>query len=148
METGISVGGYVLYVRGVPVSWSSRSQCAITLSSTEAEWIAASEAVKEVIFILQLLESMKINVKLPIIVNVDNIGAVFMANNKSTNSRTKHVDIRTKYVNQYVEDGIIKVVFVKSGENVSDIFTKNLGSVLHNTHAMQLIRENVSMMFG
>ena len=89
---------------------------------------------------------MKINVKLPIVVNIDNIGAVFMANNKSTNSRTKHVDIHTKYVNQYVEDGIIKVVFVKSGENVSDIFTKNLGSVLHNTHAMRLITEDVSMM--
>ena len=91
---------------------------------------------------------MKINVKLPIIVNVDNIGAVFMANNKSTNSRTKHVDIRTKYVNQYVEDGIIKVVFVKSEDNVADIFTKNLSSVLHNAHAMELIIEEVGMMFG
>ena len=98
-DSCISVGGYVLYVCGVPVSWSSRSQRTITLSSTEAEWIAASKAVKEVIFILQLLESMKINVKLPIFVNVDNIGAVFMANNKSMNSCTKHMDIRTKYVN-------------------------------------------------
>ena len=91
---------------------------------------------------------MKIDVKLPIILNVDNIGAVFMANNKSTNSCTKHVDIRTKYVNQYVEDNIIKVVFVKSEDNVSDIFIKNLNSILHDTHTMQLIKEDISMMFG
>ena len=51
-DSHLNVGGYVLYIRGVPVSWSSRSQHTIKLFSIEAEWIVASEAVKEVIFIL------------------------------------------------------------------------------------------------
>ena len=142
-DTQFLVGGFVLYIRGVPVSWRSKSQRVITLSSTEAEWITASEAVREVIFVLQLLESMKINMKLPIHVYVENIGAVFMANNQSTSTRTKHVDICTKFVTQYIEEGTIKIKFIHSGQNDSDIFTKNLGSVLHNTHAMKMIRDSI-----
>lgn len=50
---------------------------------------------------------MKINVKLPILVHVDNIGAVFKESNNSTNSCPKHVDICTKYINQYIEMGLL-----------------------------------------
>ena len=142
-DTRLLVGGFVLYIHGVPVSWRSKSQRVITLSSTEAEWIAASEAVREVIFVLQLLESMKIKVKLPTNVYVDNIGTIFMANNQSTSTRTKHVDVHTKFVTQYIKEGTIKINFIHSGENDSDIFTKNLGSVLHNAHAMKMIKESI-----
>ena len=92
-------------------------------------------------FVLQLLESMGINVKLPITVRVDNVGAIFMSQNITTTNRTKHVDIRTKYVNEYCEDGILKIIFVKSTENDSDIMTKNLGSDLYSTHANKLIKK-------
>ena len=78
--------------------WKSKAQRSVTLSSTEAEWIALSEAVKEIIFVLQLLESLGIKVNLPITVRVDNTGAIFMAKNTNTTSGTKHVDVRTKYV--------------------------------------------------
>ena len=60
------------------------------------EWYALSEAVKEVIFVVQLIETMGIQVQLPVIVRVDNVGAVFMARNITPTGRTKHVDIRTK----------------------------------------------------
>ena len=50
-------------------------------------------------------------------VRVDNMGAIFMASNITTTSHTKHVDIRYKYVNKYVEDEVVKIVFVKSAEN-------------------------------
>ena len=136
-----SVSGYILYVRGVPICWRSKAQKSITLSSSEAEWIALSEATKEIMFVLQLLESMKIKVKLPIIVRVDNVGAIFMSKNINTSSRSKHIDIRTKYVNEYCEDGIIKIIFVKSAENDSDIMTKNLGGDLYTTHSKKLIKE-------
>ena len=134
-----SVTGYVLYVKGVPVCWKSKAQRSVTLSSTEAEWIALSEAVKEIIFVLQLLESLKIEVNLPITVRVDNTGAIFMAKNINTTSGTKHVDVRTKYVNEYCEDGVIKIIFVESANNDADIFTKNLGQELHNKHSNKLI---------
>ena len=101
--------------------------------------MALSEATKELIFVLQLLKAMKINVTLPIVVNVDNMGTVFMSKNISTTGRSKHIDVRTKYVNEYVEDGVLKIVHVKSEENDADIFTKNLGSELHGKHAVKFV---------
>ena len=70
-----------------------------------------SEAVRKVMFVVQLLESMQIVVKYPVTVRVDNVGALFMASNITTTSHTKHVDIWYKYVNDYVEDWIVKIIF-------------------------------------
>ena len=66
---------------------------------------------------------MGIQVQLPVIVRVDNVGSVFMAKSITTTGRTKHVDIRTKYVNEYVEDGMIKIIFVKTEDNLADCLT-------------------------
>ena len=77
----VSVTGYVIYFMGIPVAWRSRGQKGVTLSTSEAEYVALSEVVKELKFIIQVLETMKDNVKLPISVNVDNVGAMFMATN-------------------------------------------------------------------
>ncbi len=97
--------------------------------------------MKEVMFVSQLLTSMKIHVQSPIIVQVDNIGAIFMAQNVTTTSRTKHVDIRYKFINEYVEDGIAKVIFVKSKENDADIFIKNLNGDQHAAHSSKFIKK-------
>ncbi len=91
-----SVSGYILYVRGVPICWRSKAQRSVTLSSSEAEWIALSKSVKEIIFVMKLLESMEIKVKIPVIVRVDNIGAIFMSKNITTTSQSKHMDVTTK----------------------------------------------------
>jgi len=64
---------------GVPISWKSRAQRNVTLSSSEAEFVALSEATKEIKFIVQVLLSIRIKVELPIIIHVDNVGAIFMA---------------------------------------------------------------------
>ena len=82
---------------------------------------------------------MKIDVRLPVTVRVDNIGAIFMSQNVTTTSNTKHVDIRTKFVIKYQEDKVIKIVFVKSEDNDSDIMTKNLGSLLPSKHSAKMI---------
>ena len=121
-----NISGFILYVIGILVSWWSKSQKSISLSSSEEEYIALSEAVKEVIFVAQLLERMQIVVKYPVTLRVDNVGAIFMASNIVTMSSTKHVVIWYKYVNEYVENGIVKIIFVKSVDNDSDILTKNL----------------------
>lgn len=58
-------------------------------------------------------------------VNADNMGAVFMSKNINTMGCNKHIDERMKYVNEYVKDGVLKIVYVKSEKNDADIFTKN-----------------------
>jgi len=80
----------------VPICWRSRGQKGVTLSTTEAEYVACSEVVKELSFIVYLLRHMKIEVELPICVNVDNIGAIFVAENQNSSDRTKHVTTNGK----------------------------------------------------
>ena len=95
-----SISDFILYVLGVQISWPSKSQKSVSPSSSEAEYIALSEAVKKVVFVVQLLGSMKIAVKYPVMVRVDNLGTIFMASNVTTTCCTRHVDIWCKYVNK------------------------------------------------
>ena len=88
---------------------------------------------------LQLQESLGIKINLLIAVRVDNIGAIFMSKNINTTSGTKHVDVRTKYINQYCEDGVIKTIFVEPANNDADIFPKSMGQYLCNKHSNKLI---------
>ena len=108
----VSVTGFCIFLLGVPISWQSKGQRSVTLSSSEAEYVALSEAAKEVKFVAQVMMSMGIPVKSPIIVRVDNVGAIFMSENVTTSPRTKHVDIRYHFVREYVEDGFIEIIFV------------------------------------
>ena len=138
-ETRISISGYVLYLMGVPICWRSKGQRSITLSSTEAEYVAMSECAREVKFVYQLLTSIGVEVNTPIVIRVDNIGAMFMGENISISQRTKHVDIRTKFVTEMIIDEFVKVIFVKSENNDADMFTKNLPGEPHNKHSQKMV---------
>jgi hypothetical protein len=98
----------------------------VTLSRSKAEYVAMSEAFKEIRFISFILKDIGIEVELPIVVKSDNVGALFMSQNSSTGVSSRHVDTRYHFIRENVEDGIVKVEFVNSSENDSDIFTKNV----------------------
>lgn len=134
-DTRISVYGYVIYFCGAPIAWKSKSGKSVTLSSTEAEYFAISEVAKELLFIKQTIESMGIQVQLPIKIKTDNVGAIYLSNNYTTSQRTKHIDIRTHFVRQHIEDGIFKIEFVRSADNDADIYTKNTSEEIFNKHA-------------
>jgi hypothetical protein len=138
-DTRISVTGYCIFLQGCPISWKSKGQKSVTLSSSEAELMALSEATKEIKFIYEILTSMKIKVKLPIICRVDNVGAIFIAENSTATLKSKHIDTRAKYVAKYITDGFLKIVFVKSEENQSDMFTKNVSSETLERHSERYI---------
>ena len=74
-------------------------------------------------------------------VRVNNMGAIFMTDNVTATSCTKHVDLRYKNVNKYVEDGIVNIVFDMSVANDSGILMKTLGGELHEEHPNKLIGE-------
>jgi hypothetical protein len=82
---------------------------------------------------------MGVEVKLPIVVKSDNVGAIFMAENSSSGVRTHHIDTRYHFVREHVEDGFIKIVFVKSEENNADVFTKNVGKEAYEKHVSKFI---------
>ena len=75
------------------------------------------------------------------IVRMDNVGAIFMASNITPTCCAKHLDIWYKYVNENVEDEDVKIFFVKSAENDSDILTKNLSTELHEEHSKKIVGE-------
>jgi len=139
-DTRISMTGFCIFLLGVPIVWKSKSQKSVTLSSSKAEFVALSEAVKEIKFVVQVLESIGVKVKFPIIVRVDNVGAIFMAENVTNSQRTKHVDIRYHFVREFVVDGYIKIIFVKTEENRADMFTKNVSGGRYQEHAGNLLR--------
>ncbi len=84
---------------------------------------------------------MGIVVKLPIIAQVDNAGAIFMTGNVSTNSQTKHVDVRYHFVRESVEEGFVKIVFVQSEQYTSDGFTKNVTGDIYDAHVADYMAE-------
>ena len=65
----------------------------VVLSTTEAQYMALSEVAKELKFIVQLLQTMNVDVELTITVHVDNVGTIWLSNNRTTSDRTRHIDI-------------------------------------------------------
>ena len=92
-DTRYSVYGYIIYFCGIPVRWKSKRMKIVVLSTTEAKYVAVSEVVKEIKVLYQMLRSMEIKVPIPIKVQVDNVGAIWLANNSSVSERTKYVDL-------------------------------------------------------
>ena len=129
-ETRTRLFGYIIYFCGIPIAWRSKGMKSVVLSTTKAEYMALSEVVKELKFIVQLLHTMNVEVELPITVYVDYVGAIWLSNNRTTSDRTKHIDIRTSFVKGYQEDGKIIIKFVKSEDNEADILTKNTTNVI------------------
>jgi hypothetical protein len=84
---------------------------------------------------------MGITVRKPVVVRVDNVGAIYMAENAAVSQRTKHVDLRTKFLTQYIEDGFIKILFIKSEDNLSDFFTKNVSGDIYDEHKQAYIEK-------
>ena len=97
-EKRISVYGYVIYFCRIPIAWRNKGMKSVVLTTTEVKYMALSEVVKEIKFIVQLLQTMNIEVELPITVHVDSVGALRLSINRNTGDRTKHIDIRTSCV--------------------------------------------------
>ena len=121
-------------LNGVLIAWRSKLQKVVSLSSAEAEFYACAEAVKEVPFIVQILRFLGVEVKTPVEVKVDNVGAIYMSQNQASSTRTRHMDTRWFYVNDLQDDGLIVVKFVRSEENISDVATKNVSAMTMDKH--------------
>jgi hypothetical protein len=134
-ENRKSVGGYMIFLNGVLISWRSK------LSRAEAEFYACTEAVKEVPFIKQLLEFLGIKVSQPVEVKIDNVGAIYVSQGEASTTRTRHMDVRWFYVNDLQDQGVIAIKFVRSADNVADIATKSVTAATIRSHVDSLVAE-------
>ena len=111
-----STSGNLVTIGGALVSWRSKSQQTVALSSTEAEYVALSSVATEVQYIRMILEEMVGRIPMSRI-HKDNTGAIFMVKNSQIGDRTKHIDTRHHYVKQQVEKGLVEVVYINTLDN-------------------------------
>ena len=135
-----SISGYIIYVQGCPISWRSKGQKSVSLSSTEAEYMAVSEVATEILFMKSMMDFLGVPVSLPIEVYVDNVGAIYLSKSATTSNRTRHIDTRYHFVRDYIDDGVLKIVFVRSEFNHADIMTKNLSVKLYEQHSDAIMK--------
>ena len=122
-----SVLGYAFLIHGGAVSWSSKMQAVIALSSTEAEYIASTHAAKEAKWLAMLLSEIGADSPRPFPILADNQSAIALTKDNAFHSRTKHIDIPYHYVREAVEKGNLRLNYVQTDSNLANIFTKPLG---------------------
>jgi hypothetical protein len=103
-----SISGYEIYIQGYLISCELRKQKSVTLSSSEAEYVAISEVCTELIFLKQVLEFLGVNISLPIIIRVDDVGAIYLANNAVSGPRMIHVNMRFHFVQDEIEEKTVE----------------------------------------
>ena len=121
-----STTGFVALINNAPVSWQSKHQPTMALSSTEAEYMAATQATKEAIWLHQLLSKLRHPQKGATIIFEDNSGCIELAKNPIHHARTKHIDIQHHFVREKVLLGKVKLVHCSTNEQLANIMTKAL----------------------
>ena len=122
-----STSGYVFSMSKAAISWGSKKQPTIALSSCESEIMAASEAAKEAVYLDRFVAELGFKDDPdPIHLSLDNKAAIDSSYNPENHSRTKHIDRRHYFIRELVEEGRLVVPFVSSVDNQADFFTKPL----------------------
>lgn len=124
-----STTGFVYRYAGGAVSWCSRKQSSVTLSSMESEYVALSEASQELVWLLKLLNDLGEPYDGPVKVMEDNQSCIAFASSERTTRRSKHIETRENYVRELCHDGIIKLEYCPTEDMVADILTKPLGTI-------------------
>ncbi|KAH9651791.1 hypothetical protein KPL70_026888 [Citrus sinensis] len=122
-----STTGYVFTLAGAAVSWVSKLQTVVALSTTEAEYMAATQACKEAIWIQRLLEELGHGQE-KISVFCDSQSALHFARNPAFHSRTKHIGVQYHFVREVVEDGSVDLQKIHTKENLADVLTKPINT--------------------
>ncbi|SGY28692.1 BQ5605_C085g13002 [Microbotryum silenes-dioicae] len=138
VDTSISTMGYVFYIAGSAVSWSSKRQSRVADSTTDAEYLALSHAGKEGIYLSQLLEELHVQPVAPAHIFTDNEAAAAVARDPVRVTGTRHIRLREHFVRDMVNRGDISLSHVGTSDMVADIFTKALGPKVFSTHCYAL----------
>ena len=130
-----SLSGVVVIVGKSSVSWFSSTQEIVTLSTTEAKYVALGDEVKEALFVKGVLSFIIPSISENCIqVFVDNDGAISLANNPLSSARTKHIDVRFPFIRELTRSKTISIEYVPTKEQRADILTKALTGAIFKEH--------------
>jgi hypothetical protein len=116
---------------GGTIAWSSKKQSQTALSTAEAEYVTVTHTVKQLLWHRNLLRELDVPQAETSILQSDNQAAIAILQNPQFHTRTKHIDIDLHFLRDYVESGELRLTYVPSKENLTDIFTKALPRPAH-----------------
>jgi hypothetical protein len=133
-----AVSGYAFLVNGGAVSWSAKRQEIISLSTTESEYVAATYAAKEALWLRSLISQL---FEVPMDATTlfsDNQSAIALTKEHQYHARTKHIDIRFHFIRWIIEEGKLRLIYCPTNDMVADTLTKALPSAKVKHFASQL----------
>ena len=139
-----SISGNVIMFGGDIISYKSKKQTLIALSTFEAELIAMVSATQQALYIKNLLKFFRLKTEPEVKVLVDNQAVINCFKKKEATKRSKYIDIRYLYMLQKHQRSDIKVSYVKSEDNIADILTKNVSRKAFETLSERMIGESMN----
>ena len=133
-----SISGYTAVLSGAAISWSSKKQTTISLSSTEAEYVAAVRATQEAIWIHTFLFKIGHPLKEPINFYVNNQSAIKLVENPVAHDCTKHIDIKYHFIRDIEARKIINVEYCPTNDQIANVLTKPLSCEKHKHFTEQM----------
>ena len=133
-----SITGYVFLAAGGAITWRSKKQTIIALSSTEAEYIALSEAGREACWLRNLYTELGFPQMAPTIIKGDNEGSVILTHNPQFHNRSKHIAICHHWVRDLVKDKFLNIQNCRDPEQTADVLTKPLPRPKHTRHREEM----------
>ena len=122
------ISGYAFLIDGGAVSWSSKKQEIVSLSTTESEYVAATHATKEALWLRSLIAEVFSPVDGVITLFSDNQSAIALAKDHQYHARTKHIDVHFHFIRWVIDDGKLCLIFCPTNDMVTDSLTKALPS--------------------
>jgi hypothetical protein len=140
-----SISGYAVFLNGAHIAQKSGQQKSVTLSTAESKLAAGTQCAQDMLYAMRILDSIGLGVRKPMTLEIDNKGAVGLANNWSVGGRTRHVEVRQYFLRELKEEGIIHTVWLRGDDMCSDLFTKNLARPLFEKHARAFLGDDEYM---
>lgn len=133
-----AITGYAFILNGGAISWASKHQEIVTLSTTESEYVAATHATKEGLWLRSLLTQVFYPLHDPTTLFSDNQSAIALTKDQQYHARTKHIDIRYHFIRWVVNEGTFRLVYCPTDDMVADVLTEALPSAKVKHFASEL----------
>ncbi|KAJ3479322.1 hypothetical protein NLI96_g9143 [Meripilus lineatus] len=133
-----SISGFAFLLAGGAISWSSKKQATVALSTMEAEYLALAHASKEALWLRSLLEHLHFEISGETPIFCDNQSTIAFAHDHQFHARSKHIDIRHHFIRDHINQKTITVPHVATQDNVADVLTKALPRDAHTRHTQAL----------